>query len=357
MARSATAYPVREEDRDAILQTVAYHPRDFDLAAIWFSPREHLGIRPSISTSFQQQQQRASSNDAVGLGVLDRLPPELWSTVLRHLDMYSLFRLRQANTRSRRAVDALGEYQRAVAHGLNAFCALLRTRLAIHVSLADFYRALCTKECALCGAFGGFVSLPTWTRCCSACIVEAPETLVQDLSAVRGQYRLDDRQVSQLRTFEVLPGLYTLLEAPQRSRATVASVRQAMLVAGLPPPPPYVRPARRVARALRSGFRVFNYAASCALPFYDEKAGRADDGVSCAGCQLVLQRRKRFLTQASRKRWAHDAQGKVYARDDFLEHFRWCKEAQRLWESSDGGAHQPAELPEAARRGGFLERE
>ena len=47
------------------------------------------------------------------------------------------------------------------------------------------------------------------------------------------------------------------------------------------------------------------------------------------------------------ERWGTDA------RDSFLDHFRWCKEAQRPWEASDEGKREITALPDAIRRGYF----
>ena len=120
--RSATEYRFDEEQADTIVRTTAYHRRDYCLSVIWYSPREHVDIRPSIATPFQR-----TSN--VGLGSLDRLPLELLFDTLYSLDMHSLFKFRQINLRSRQMVDSLSQYQRVVSHGLNLFCALLRTQL------------------------------------------------------------------------------------------------------------------------------------------------------------------------------------------------------------------------------------
>lgn len=200
---SATEYHFREEQADAIVRAAAYHRKDYCLSVIWFSPREHLDIRLSISTAFQR-----TSN--TGLGSLDRLPLELLYDVLLRLDMYSLFKFRHTNFRSGQTVNSLKEYQMVVSHGLNLFCALLRTRLAIDVSLFDFYHALCTKDCALCGEFSGFIFIPTWTRCCFKCLQEAPETQVQSLAAIRKQFDLNKAELGRLRPFKTLPGVYSM---------------------------------------------------------------------------------------------------------------------------------------------------
>lgn len=153
--RSATECCYSEEQTDAIVRTTAYHCKDFCLSVIWYSPCEHVNIRLSIATPFQR-----TSN--AGLGSLNRLPLELLHDTLFRLDMHSLFKFRQINQASRQIVDSLKKYQMVVSHGLNLFCALLRTRLAGGISLLDFYNALCMKACTLCGEFSGFISLITW---------------------------------------------------------------------------------------------------------------------------------------------------------------------------------------------------
>lgn len=136
---------------------------------IWFSPLEHAKIQQSISTPFQ----RDVNN---GLGALDRLPLELLYEKLFQLDVYFLFKFRQVNLRSRQMIDSLKQYRMIVSHALNLLCALLRSRLAIDISILDFYNALCTKSCTLCGEFGGFISILGWKRCCFKCLQEAPAT-------------------------------------------------------------------------------------------------------------------------------------------------------------------------------------
>ena len=188
---------------------------------IWFSPREHIDIRLSIAKPF-----RRTSN--VGLVSLDRLPLEILYNTLFRLDMHSLFKVRQTNLRLRQTVDSLNQYRMVVSHGLNLLCALLRTRIAIGISLLDFYDALCTKACTLCGEFGGFISLLTWKRCCFKCLKGAPETQVQTLAAVRKQFHLTKVELDQLRSFKTLPGIYSMKESVYKSRIAIVSVHQAI---------------------------------------------------------------------------------------------------------------------------------
>ncbi|KAI0144185.1 hypothetical protein F4776DRAFT_463781 [Hypoxylon sp. NC0597] len=333
--RSITEYRFGEEQADAIVRAAAYHRKDYCRSVVWFSRREHVGIRLPIGTSFQR------TSDA-GLGSLDRLPLELLHDVLLRLDMHSLFKFRQTNLRSRQMVDSLNQYQMVISHGLNLLCALLRTRLAIGVSLSDFYYALCTKACTLCGEFAGFISLLTWNRCCFKCLQEAPETQVQTLAAVRKQFHLTKAELDQLKSFKTLPGIYLMEECVYKSRITVVSAYQAKLVSGREP---LTLPANS------RWNKKFNFMGSCALPYYDKRTGKVEHGMSCAGCQLALEK---DIIGSRGEKWAFEARDKVYAQDGFLEHFRWCEQAQLLWRSSDGGNRRPIELPEAARRRGYL---
>ncbi|KLU91830.1 hypothetical protein MAPG_10779 [Magnaporthiopsis poae ATCC 64411] len=338
---SATEYSFREDQADAIVRTTTYHYREFCRSVIWFSPREHVGIRPSIATPFPRA-------PCTGLGsTLGRLPLELLHDVLLRLDVRSLFNFRQANLSSRQTADSLHEYQMAVSHGLNLLRALLRTRLAVGVSLLDFHHALCTKACTLCGEFGGFVSLLTWTRCCFRCLQRAPETQVQTVVSIRKQFHLTVAELGRLRSFVTLPGSYSVDGSVHKSRATVASVHQAELVFGQQPP--HAAAAAVQAQPANSGRnRKFNFMGSCALPYYDRRTGRVEHGMSCAGCQLALEK------DIIGGEWAFEARDKVHARDSFLEHFRWCEQAQVLWRSSNEGESKPPELPELARRRGFF---
>ncbi|RWQ91373.1 hypothetical protein C8Q69DRAFT_409708 [Paecilomyces variotii] len=336
--RSATEYCFSEEQADAIVRTTAYYRKDYCLSVIWFPPREHVDIRLSVATPF-----RLTSN--VGLGSLGRLPLELLHDTLFHLDMHSIFKFRQVNIRSRQIVDSLKEYQMVIAHGLNLLCALLRTRLAIVTSLFDFYEALCTKACTYCGDFAGFISLLNWKRCCFKCLQEAPETQVQTLAAVRKHLHLTKVELDGVRSFKTLPGIYSMKESVHKSRIAIVSVQQAILAC---------RQYSHVAQAYLAISELnpkFSFMASCALPYYDKQTGQVEHGMSCAGCQLALER---DIIGTRGEKWAFEARDKVYARDSFLEHFRWCEQAQLLWRSSGEGNNRPTELPEAARRGGYF---
>uniref|UniRef100_A0A4E9DXV0 F-box domain-containing protein n=1 Tax=Gibberella zeae TaxID=5518 RepID=A0A4E9DXV0_GIBZA len=334
---SATEYQVKEEQADAIIKTAAYHREFFALSLIWFSPSVHAAVLPSLSTPFQR-----TSN--AGLGQLDQLPAELLHDIIYRLDVRSLLKFRQTNLRSRQTVDSIKKYQVVLSHGLNLFCALLRTRLAANISLLDFYDTLCTKACSICGEFGGFMSLLTWRRCCFKCLRQAPEIKVGTLVSARTRFRMTEAELVQIKSFKNLPGFYSLNGKAYNRLITVVPIHQASLI------------CRKPLSTKTSSFTInrdrpnnLNFMGSCALPYYDKTTGSVEHGVSCAGCQLALEK---GIFDNKCEQWGVDARDKVYARDGFLEHFRRCEHAQMLWRSSDEGRKTPPELPVEAQCGG-----
>lgn len=347
---SATEYSFHEDQADAITRVAAYHRRDYCLSVIWFPPREHDAVRQSIATPFQR-----TPTAVAELGSLDRLPTELLHDVLLRLDMQTIFKLRQTSLRAREVVDSLTQYQMVALHGLRLFCALLRTRFAVHITLDDFYDALSTKTCAICGQFGGFIFLLTWTRCCFQCLLRAEETRAQTLASAQKELHLNKAELGHLRTFRTLPGTYSMEENIRRSRIKLVSTHQVKLVFGkthhmyFPPPTP-------VGVTVLRPKQICHFMASCALPYYDRRTRKVERGISCSGCQLALEK---GIIGSGGSDWepsAYLARDMVYAQDNFLEHFRWCQQAQLLWESSGEGKHRPSELSEGARRGGYFNR-
>ncbi|KAK3367199.1 hypothetical protein B0T24DRAFT_709869 [Lasiosphaeria ovina] len=267
----ATLYQFRDEQADAIAR---------------FPPSEHDGVRQSLETSFPR-----TSNPGISLGFLGSMPLELLHNVFLRLDLDSLFKLRQTNLRSRQA-------------------------------------ALCTKNCTLCGQFGVFMSLLTWTRCCYRCMQLGTEA-----------------KVLLCRSRPCLPGTYTLAELAQKSRRTLMSFHHALLACkpadSLQRPHAYLRHVWRYPHTSRR----YNFMGACALPYYDAHGGTVEHGMSCAGCQRAFE--QEFVGD-NLERCERKADEKTFSQAGFLEHFRSCEHAQLLWESSGEGGHDPAQLLETS---------
>ncbi|KAL5349770.1 hypothetical protein ACLOAV_004802 [Pseudogymnoascus australis] len=337
----ANGYQFPAEQAAAIIRTASYHRKDFDIAVISFPDSEHQVVRTSISTSFPR-----FSSTSTNAGIFDRLPQELLNDIFLSLDINSLIKCRQVSLPLRQAIDCLPEYQAVSTHGIDALCALLRTRLAYNVSLSDFYQALCTSKCSLCSRFAGFISLPAWRRCCFVCLkLENPELQMLDVDLIHNNFGIYGAAIRKLTSFATLPGTYTTLHSVESKGLTIASTGQISRT---------YHERYALQRVGRVGFpqdSTLAYMATCALPYYDRQNGTADYGISCAAAQLTIEKTTASLTAMKVLYVARDT---VYSKEEFLEHFKECEQAQLLWESSKDGTIEPPELPQMAKDGGVF---
>jgi hypothetical protein len=98
---------------------------------------------------------------------------------------------------------------------------------------------------------------------------------------------------------------------------------------------------------------LYRSMAATALPYVDSRAGGAaqvQHGVSCTGCQISVEKNAAMRGDIAGYDIS-DLRDRVYSRDGYLEHFKWCREAQILWDSSVGGTVS-VKIPFGARRGG-----
>jgi hypothetical protein len=90
--------------------------------------------------------------------------------------------------------------------------------------------------------------------------------------------------------------------------------------------------------------RKYNFLGACELPNYNKRAREAEHGgVFCAGCETAFENASKAGGAAM---WVNQAHDRVFSKATFLEHIKWCKEAQRLWTSSGEGSQTPRELGE-----------
>ena len=265
------------------------------------------------------------------------------------LDIASLLRFRQANTRARQIVDVLHEYRTITTHAISPLCALLRTRLTPAITLSDFYRLLCTQSCSLCGCeYGDLVHLPLWIRCCSSCLRQNSTGIrVATPNTVKRILNLSRKSLAELPRLTTLPGIYTMDERSRSSRMTIVSTASALSAyrkehAG-------VEASQAMIKQL-STQPTLAFIACCAMPSFDLQTGKAQNGVSCAGCQVAVEGSITTFKGA----WAGEMRDAVYSHDGFLKHFIHCEQAQLLWASSNGGTRQPPKLPYSCQKGGYF---
>ncbi|KAK4250519.1 hypothetical protein C7999DRAFT_38365 [Corynascus novoguineensis] len=309
-------------DADAILSVATYNRGDHELPVVTVHPSQHDAVRSAVF----QRLGRARDFD---LGRLGRLPFEIVSLICLELDVSSAIRFSHVNRTAREVLASIREFRRLGAHALEALCVLLRSGLAPHVGILDLYSALTTRDCALCGAFGGFCFLPTATRCCLTCIASAPATQVGYLSRVADAASGCSNSSSSRNELErQLPVLHTLPDSRRRIVA-VEHALGALRQSGVEDP--------EAAVCRWPDSLTLRFQAATSLPFVERVTGAAESGLSCKGCQLAFERDFSDDHLELRDRF--------YSRSGFLEHFDECEAAQKLWSSSQQGT-APVEEPQ-----------
>lgn len=307
--QSATEFRFSDDQVDDIIKHASFYRSDLERSLIWFEPSEHETISNSIKEPFD----RASKP---GLSPLDRLPPELFLNILLRLDLLSLFNLRQTCIRLRQMVHSLKQYKLVVQHGLNLFCALLRTQHAIHVTLPDVYSTLCTWDCEICGNFAGFVFLPTWTRCCYPCLKLKKRTEMYSTSSAPRLFKLTESEMEQLTVFRTLPGLYggtnTVDKFLSESHEDLVSSYQIQEITG------------KRYWCMSDERRMLTLMVSCALPYYHEATGHVERGMTCYGCDLGS-------TSPTMHGTLWTIYDTLFTKETFLKHFAFCELAQWKW--------------------------
>jgi hypothetical protein len=311
---------------DAILDICAYHPH-FDLVLIRSLPDETQAVVKHLQSAFK-------SSTSSSLGLLGRLPIELLWIVFRNLDVQSYFRFRHVNRKARSACTAVPEYQAIAKCGLEGLRGMLRAGLAHTVEIGDLYESLIRETCELCDRFGGCLFLPTATRCCFECIRTSPDLRVISTSTLSMLNRKSTKRLFHLLGPELrtVPGSYSTEDDPPRRpkglmAAKLATAKSHKL--GIRDRPAFQELLRR------SDQERYRFMSSTAFPWYDLENNKVESGVSCEGCRV----------QREGLRSLPAAQDVVFSRSGYLSHFSTCKEAQSLWERSEGEA-RPAKEPE-----------
>jgi hypothetical protein len=155
---------------------------------------------------------RHSSLVKVGLGNLDKLPPEILAMVLGQLDIQTLTKFRRVNRRAMQAVDLIRVYQQIVTRFPTALRAILSISTGATYSCQDLYHELQTPECRSCGRFGAFLYLLTCRRVCASCF--AGESLYIPFQASDLPLAPCAHDLATLPSMRTIPGHYIPANIP-----------------------------------------------------------------------------------------------------------------------------------------------
>lgn len=320
-----------------IIRVASFHQADYDRAVIRKNPDDYNRLRESLN-----QPNRAPTT---GLGSLDTLHLELLYEVFDLLDMRTLFRFRQVNLCALEFVTSTRVYQVIMNHALEAFCVCLQTQIAPWYTLRDLFKVLCTRDCVLCGAFGGFIFLPTFTRCCLSCVDKAPQLRALHLaSALKTHIHSTATRVQRsVPVLRAMPGKYSMGGVFRKKRALILAEVDVMRSPG-------ARGQQCQSPHENLQVRLLRCMATTALPYFNKERGDSENGISCLGCQIPVAREMaRMVYSASGS--PDDGEllrilprDRVYSRDGFMEHFQECLEAQAAWGVSKEGTI-PVKIP------------
>ncbi|RSL94789.1 hypothetical protein CDV31_014153 [Fusarium ambrosium] len=352
-----------ERDGRAILDACSYHRTDYDICLIRTRPHKLEAIAPYLQTCFDTE---PSSE----LGFLDRFTPEVLIQIILQFDIESYLRFRQVNRRARAIATRLREYELVSTHGLEGLTAMMRTRMAANFTVSDLYKALVTFRCKLCPRFGGYLHLFDCGRYCFACVNYAPElrvtshTLTDELCQTLIIPKLEPG-MKLGPVLHTVPGIFAL-QSPQNATASYFLPREILSLSQIVSAIASLGVSREAidlaVEKQRKDSWSYRFAAATAYPWYNVEKAEVDRGVNCKAVHLHLEKNSwygsrlaggRNLAMIKTPEFQH--RRLIFSRDEFLEHFKTCSFAQKLWK----GDHSefPAEESRFMRQRGNLDTE
>lgn len=332
------SYEPEKESEIEVIRVTSYHRRDFDLAVARTNPCHHDQVRRSLL--------RTINAISSTLGNLQALPLEIVYEICVLLDIQSLLSFRHVNRRAQQIVRTTRGYEAVITHALEALSVILKTNIASWFTLSVLFEVLCTSDCHFCGSFGGFIFLLSFMRCCFSCIREDSLPSILPLSVKKIGVKSSPGSLHSLvPTIRSLPGTYSMDEIVRKK---ITQIMPAEFINRLSLPD-----ANERARVTQSKEKaLLRYMVTTALPYLDIESGGIQNGLCCSGCQIALER---ALGSTTIQPNACALRDKVYSYEEFMEHFRECREAQNLWELSNEGV-DVANISEFVRRGGWFKK-
>ncbi|KAF4994628.1 hypothetical protein FGRMN_5673 [Fusarium graminum] len=307
--QSHTRYEFRDDEAEAIISALTWDWRDnyFAPVATEFNAQEQEAIRVSIAVPF-------SRPSTAGNGLLDTLPDTIFQDIVLLSDLRTVFKLRQVSLRSREVIDSVWQFQRLTKHGLTLYRITLVNEVACSINLVDAYELLLKRTCKVCGD-------------CTEHDIRSQCLLLREINGFLYDLPATKAQQAQFQVFKCInrcnvyggktTGFEQLVSAEQVK--SVLGWRQSPRIRVFDGPPG----------------SSLTWMTICKLPVLDREGNPDDYRVKCSGC-------KKTSPPDGRSRRTREEEWVIYDRESFLEHFRWCKEAQRIWQrkSESGDALQ-----------------
>ena len=327
--------------RHEILRLLAYRREDFNCSVLPYAYEGNpTGVRRIMDLSGHYWRHSA-------LGDLQALPVEILNATLHFSDLRTFSKLCQVNRQARILVEAFFPYKVILTHAPHVIDIFIQTGAASHFTAARVFDVMCSSSCAICGRFGGFLWIPDCIRCCMPCLRKAPELLLMTVQDAMASFGLSREIITNIPTVDTLPGRYNHLPYKEKRRLlSEARARQAAvmeyggeeeLVACIKTSQ-WKAAYHKCVASLRGTFhnktRLNSYSrrfqVTTCLPYFDLASHTTHNGISCKGCQDAADL-KNHLKWTESFSVLRDRREQTFTEDMFLEHFKNCTNAQRMW--------------------------
>lgn len=222
-------------------------------------------------------------------GNLGKLPPELLCMVFRHLTCDDLEALHSCSTGGRMAVLAFPQYHNLLRHAPTILAILKYTGLAPSFTIMEIYETFVSPLCTTCGQFGGFVFLPSFTRCCMHCADIDLKFLPISRDAARKEFGVKGKKIIDgLPKLTAIEGYYSTFGGEVKYYTHNLTLFSRELVKKMRDPNHVLSMARHEQTFLDFHFSKAHqrYMALTPLPCFIPKSASLETGVYCAGCAI-----------------------------------------------------------------------
>jgi hypothetical protein len=191
----------------------------------------------------------------------------------------------------------------------------------LYTTIPKLNSVLCSEWCSICGEFGGFMTLPTCSTCCSQCIELAPELHMMTHKAAEKQFGIDRGilkvKVPVLRT---VPGVYCWEKLSHPTRLPLVSAAQAQAANDRSARSTHAQKTPKLHPSLGEVLQdcYLRFMRVISLPYLDTTTRKVQSGVSCKGYPPLLESRR--ITRSGIAE-AYERRDRTFSQDEFVAHF------------------------------------
>lgn len=222
-------------------------------------------------------------------GNIDKLPPELLWMVFSHLTCGDLEALHSCSTGGRMAVLAFPLYHALLKYAPTILAILKETRLAQTFTIAQIYETFTSPLCTTCSHFGGYVFLPSFTRCCIHCAETELKFLPISRDGARIEFGVKGKKIfDRLPQLSNIEGYYSSFLGEIKYYTQRLTLFSRELVEKVRNPKHTLDYARQRHRYFgESSIQTYQrYMALTPLACFIPKSASMEKGMYCVGCDL-----------------------------------------------------------------------